>query len=150
MAAAPWWVLVHTSYGTAPQYAYFQGTQAEAEARAHSVIEVSSQRNLYGPYSTKADAQAAVKKGLTAPTPGGGGVLPPPPGIDTPPSGGASNPASGLAAIGDFITTLETAATWERVAKVVLGAALILVGMAKLTGATGAIKSAAGKVPVIV
>jgi len=103
-----------------------------------------------GPFPTKAKAEAAAK-GTGSP-----GI----PGTGTGPGTSTStvNSSNGitphlpnpLAAIGDFITTLETASTWERVAKVVLGAALILVGMAKLTGAGGALKSVAGKVPVIV
>lgn len=39
---------------------------------------------------------------------------------------------SGIAAIGDFFTRLEEAATWERVLEVVLGVALIGIGAAHL------------------
>jgi hypothetical protein len=136
MAAQQWWVIVGTSYGNSPSYSYFQGTQEQATAKSKTIVELSAQQNLFGPYATEAAAQAAVKGGtLTAPTPGGGGILPAPPGIDTPASGGASNPLSGLAAIGAFFSNLGQAATWEKVGEVVLGLILIAVGVARLTHA---------------
>jgi hypothetical protein len=135
MAANPWWVIIATNYGSAPSYEYFQGTQAQAELKSRATVEVSTQQNLYGPYSTKAAAQAAVARGLTAPTPGGGGLLPDPPGIGTPPSGGASNPASDLEDIGHFLSDLTSRNLWLRVSKLVVGVALIIVGVIELTGA---------------
>lgn len=103
-----------------------------------------------GPYRTKAAAKAAAGTG----SPGIPGTGPGGPGTSTSTvdssNGHLPHLPDPLTAIGGFIAALETASTWERVAKVVLGAALILVGMAKLTGATGALKSVAGKVPVIV
>ena len=135
MAANPWWVIVATSYGNAPSYEYFQGTQAQAELKSHEIVEVSTQPNLYGPYPTKAAAHAAVVGGLTAPTPGGGGPLPAPPGIDTPPSGGASNPAQDLTDIEHFLSDLTSRNLWLRVGKFVVGVGLVIVGVMRLTGA---------------
>jgi len=48
--------------------------------------------------------------------------------------GSSGNPLSGLAAIGAFFAGLSEKNTWVRVAKVVVGGAMVLIGLAKLTG----------------
>lgn len=70
----------------------------------------------------------------------------------------AANPAnypslpswlSGLGDFAGFLQALGSANTWIRVGKVVIGGVLIIVGAAHLTGAGGAVKEIASKVPVI-
>jgi hypothetical protein len=75
---AQWWVIAITTYnGTtagAATYVYFQGTQAQAQAKSKTYVETSSAPNLTGPYATKAAAQAAVaakKVNTPGPVPGG-------------------------------------------------------------------------------
>jgi hypothetical protein len=64
----PWWAIASTSYGNAPDWIYFQGTQAQADAKAKTVVEVSTTNAVNGPYATEADAKAAVAGGkITAP-----------------------------------------------------------------------------------
>jgi hypothetical protein len=133
MAASQWWVIVGTSYGSAPSYSYFSGTQAQAQARAKSTVEVSTQQNLYGPYATRADAQAAVSsKKLAAPTPGGGASIP-----------GLSALTSWEQGATTLLGDLTSKGTWLRVAKVVVGSTMIIVGLVKLTGAGKAAATAA-------
>ena len=57
---------------------------------------------------------------------------------------------TGLAAIGDFFQRLTQGNTWVRLAKIVVGGALVLIGLAHMTGADNAAFNAARKVPVIV
>jgi hypothetical protein len=57
----PWWVIPSTSEAGAPTFIFFQGTKAEAQARASRVTEVSAQQNLFGPYDTRTDAEEAAK-----------------------------------------------------------------------------------------
>lgn len=53
-------------------------------------------------------------------------------------------------AIENFLALLSAKNTWIRVAKIVIGGAMILIGLSHITGADNAIASAARKVPVIV
>lgn len=53
--------------------------------------------------------------------------------------------ADGLAA---FLSALTSAATWIRVVKVVTGGALLIIGVAHMTGASNAVAQAARKVPL--
>lgn len=123
-----WWVIASTSYGGPPSYIYFQGTQAQAQARAGSVTEVSGQQNLFGPYDTKAGAEQAVKgKGpdpVTAPTPGGG-----------------SNPLAPFAdtahALTAFYAVITNGKLWRSLGWLLLGILLMLAGLGWwLKGAT--------------
>jgi hypothetical protein len=59
----------------------------------------------------------------------------------------AGGPLTGLAAIGDFFQRITQANTWIRIAEVVLGFGLIVVGLAQLASGTAAGKTAlkAGK-----
>jgi len=65
--------------------------------------------------------------------------------------GSVPNPLAGLAAIGDFFQRLTQAGTWIRVGQVLLGAALIIIGLARLGSGTAAGKAAmkAGKAAAI-
>lgn len=139
-----WWVIWTTPLGGTTSYTgtstpnYFQGTQAQAQARAKLVINSSTT----GPYPTKAAAQAAVAAKTSVPNPPVGGQ---------PNVPGVGNPLSGLAAIGDFFSRLTQASTWIRVAEIIVGAGLIIVSLAKLAAGTPAGKAAikAGKVAAI-
>lgn len=55
--------------------------------------------------------------------------------------------ASSLATL---LGNLTAAATWVRVAKVVIGGALVIIGLSHMTGASNAVARTARKVPVIV
>ncbi len=63
-------------------------------------------------------------------------------------SGEPQNAIPGLAQIGDFFSALGDANTWIRVAKVVVGGTLLIIGLAHMTGASNAVASIARKVPV--
>lgn len=103
-----------------------------------------------GPYPTRAAAQAAAAgdKSTVAATAGSGA----PPGVSTSTVGSSGghlpNPLSGLAAIGDFFGRLTQSATWIRVAKVITGGLLLVVGLAHMTGASNAAAQAARRVPL--
>lgn len=127
--ANPWWVLQEST----GQAAYFQATPAAAAARAKLAITYGGERALYGPYATKADAQAAVASGAAKPQ----NPSPPPsvPGVP------------GLTQIGQFFSDLGQRNTWLRVAKVVGGIALIIIGVAHLVHAGNIITTAAKAVP---
>lgn len=60
------------------------------------------------------------------------------PGVDIP----------GLAQIGAFFAALSEANTWIRVAKVVIGGTLVVVGLAHITGADNAVAKAARRIPL--
>jgi hypothetical protein len=62
-----------------------------------------------------------------------------------------ANPLAGLAAVGDFFQRLTQAGTWARVGQVVLGAALIIIGLARMASGTAAGSAAvkAGKAAAI-
>lgn len=100
-----------------------------------------------GPYATQAAATAAATgdKNTTTATAGTGTS----PGVGTSTvnssNGSLPNP---LAAIGDFLARLADASTWVRVAKVVVGGALLLIGLAHITGADNAVAAAARKAPL--
>lgn len=105
------------------------GPQATAPAQLSGWFEG-------GPFATKADAER-YKNAI-----GTGSIIPPP---GTPIIGGGvhlPNPLSGVNAIGDFFNKLGQANTWIRVAEVVLGIALIGIGIAHATGTDNAISRA--------
>jgi hypothetical protein len=55
---------------------------------------------------------------------------------------------TGINAIGDFFNRLTDKNTWIRFAKIVVGGALLIIGLAHMTGADNAVASAARKVPL--
>jgi hypothetical protein len=102
-------------------------TQAQAEAKPNDVSVF--QAPLLDLLET--DYQAALKEqaqpgGANASNPVGAAVT------------GAANSIPGLANIGAFFDRLGQAATWIRVAEIILGGALILAGVAKLISGTAA------------
>jgi hypothetical protein len=58
------------------------------------------------------------------------------------------NPLTGINAIGNFFNNLGNSNTWIRVAKVAVGGALLIIGLAHMTGATNSIATAARKAPL--
>jgi hypothetical protein len=66
------------------------------------------------------------------------------------PTTASAGQLTGLAAIGDFFNKLENSNTWLRVGEVILGIALISVGVARLTHTVSFVEKAASKVPLIV
>jgi hypothetical protein len=96
-----------------------------------------------GPYTSRADAQAYLKVGAKD-------ASTPIPGVSIKPGGGVTvhNPLTGLDAIGAFFNTLTQSNTWVRVAKVIVGGALLIAGIAHITGASGQIMDVARKVPL--
>jgi hypothetical protein len=64
------------------------------------------------------------------------------------PQGAVANAIPGLAQIGDLFGALTQASTWIRVAKVVAGGALLIIGLAHITGAGNAVAATARKVPL--
>lgn len=56
--------------------------------------------------------------------------------------------ASWAAGLTGFLAALTSANTWIRVSKVVVGGVLLIVGLVHITGADGAVASAAKKVPL--
>lgn len=117
--------------------------QLASPPAAGSVYRDGIVNQVEGPYSTKAAAQAAI--GTTGTSGKGGG----PNGTDT------SNPQANktpklpdpLAAIGDFFGRLAEGSTWIRVAEVLLGLGLIVVGLSHLAAGTpiGRAATTAGK-----
>jgi hypothetical protein len=64
------------------------------------------------------------------------------------PQGALENAIPGLAQVGDFFGALTGPNLWIRAAKVLVGATLLIVGIAHLTGASGALAATARKVPL--
>lgn len=60
----------------------------------------------------------------------------------------ATNFAPWATGLGDFLAALTSANTWIRVAKVVVGGVLLIVGLVHITGADNAVATAARKVPL--
>lgn len=136
----PWWAIAETSFGNQPTWIYFQGTQAEADAKAKTVVEVSTTNAVNGPYATKADAQAAVKGGqITAPSAGN---------ADPAPAAAATftDTAHALAAFYDKLTDGKM---WRSLGWLALGLVLMIAGVALLLrgtleqGVAGAVRAVA-------
>lgn len=64
------------------------------------------------------------------------------------PQGAIANAIPGLAQIGDLFGALTDPNTWIRVAKVMFGGVLLIIGIAHITGAGNAVASTARKVPI--
>lgn len=63
-------------------------------------------------------------------------------------SGEPQNAIPGVSQIGDFFGALGQSNTWIRVAKVLVGGVLLIVGLVHITGAAGATANIARKVPL--
>jgi hypothetical protein len=121
-----------------------------ANATARPTVTTANITNLTaitgGPYPTQAAATKAAEgdKNTTTGQPGTG---PAPPPVTTSTVGSSNgsipNPLSGLAAIGAFFNNLGNPNLWLRVAKVVTGSVMIIVGLARITGTDKAITTVA-------
>lgn len=90
-----------------------------------------------GPYPTKAKAQAALSKVGTGPHANGPQI-----------TNKGGNPLSGIDAVGNFFNNLGKSSTWLRVAKIVGGGALLLIGISHLTGMENKVGEVARNVPI--
>ena len=111
------------------------GYATEAQAKAHPQTMNALQAAAGG-----ANALAGVSGSATnIPTPGtaatGAGAV-------------ASTAANAIPGISDFFGALTQASTWIRVAKVITGGLLLVIGLVHITGADNAVASAARKVPL--
>jgi hypothetical protein len=112
-----WWVVNQVSRPGGPR-----GPQ-----QTNYIIEQAAARpvnTVAGPYSTKADAQAWQTGANTAgnsPGSAAGGAV------------NAAADATGLTGVTGFLAKLGTRQLWTRIAKVVAGLALVLVGVVQLT-----------------
>lgn len=114
-----WWVVNQISRPGGPR-----GPQ-----QTHYVVEESATRPVNavaGPFSSKADAQAWQSGANSAGnSPGSAaGAL-----------GDAAVNATGLGGVTSFLSKLGTRQLWTRIAKVIAGLALVLVGVVQLTHA---------------
>jgi hypothetical protein len=112
-------------------------TQAQAKAKPNSVNVIT--KALADTWI--ADYNAAVKEEAQ---PGGANanILNPATAVKAGATG-LVNSIPGLAQIGDFFGALSEKNTWIRVAKVIVGSVMIIVGLSKLTGAGDAVGGAA-------
>lgn len=155
MAGTDYWVLVPTAAeqnaaGTvsgAFVVSVADGSAADAQLLGNYAGKVTiGGRSGYlraGPFTTAAAAAAYLKTGATS-------TSTPIPGVDITPSGGvtSSNPLI-PASVGTFFDALTSANTWIRVAKVVVGGLLLIIGLVHITGATdNPVAAAARKVPL--
>jgi hypothetical protein len=100
--------------------------------------------NIQGPFTTQAAANAAISAIQKAnPAPGVLGQVAKD--NSSNPLGAAANAASDISSSVGFLSTLGEANTWIRIAKVVAGGMILIVGLLKLTGADKAIGGAAAK-----
>jgi hypothetical protein len=137
-ANGQWWVVNTTPPPyTTTEYTVMEGTQAQA-------LALPNGGGISGPYTSLA---AANKVADAEPANSTQGIAP---GLGITPSGGytATNPLSGLQSIGNFFSTLTQPDTWIRVAKVIIGGTLLIIGIAHITGASDAVSTAARKAPL--
>lgn len=100
--------------------------------------------NIQGPYTSQAAAQAAIPA-ITKANPAPGVLGQVAKDNSSNPLGAAANAATDISSTVGFLSTLGEANTWIRVAKVVAGGLILIVGLLKLTGADKAIGGAAAK-----
>lgn len=116
-----WWIIWYNTAATGggkDTYKIISGTKAQAQAQA----KVAISGTVSGPYTTQALAVAAAKAGK-------GSVQ-----QDTNPlSGGTNAGTSWEQSIQNFIGGITSANLWIRVAKVLAGGVILIVGLAKLT-----------------
>jgi len=158
MAAVWWWVVSPAETGAAsrPRDARLISTPdsgPEYDALAGGGSYKGAAR-YQGPFATRAAAQAAspgggslaeqIAAGVQAGAANDAGVV----GSGARAAQAASNGLGGLAAIGDFFGRLTEAVTWLRAAKILAGGALLIIGIAHITGAGNALASTARKVPL--
>lgn len=110
--------------------------QELAAVKANKVTQDQMNAYINGPCGAKlttAQTNQLFTAWRQSPQSGGTG-----PGLSLP------NPLSGLESVSGFFSTLTQANTWIRVAEVLLGAALLIIGLAKLASGTEVGKAAKG------
>jgi len=152
--ATDYWVLVPTAsemnatgvVANAFVVSVAQGSAIDKELLGNTSAKVTvSGKSGYlraGPFTTLAAANAYLKVGAkTTPSPI--------PGVGITPSGGVtSNAIPGLSQIGDFFGALTSSNTWIRVAKVLVGGILLIMGLVHMTGTESAVKKLPVPIPV--
>ena len=139
MAAQPWWLVSSSTENGKPwNVITFQGSAAAAKGEGINVGGFPK-----GPFPS-ADAAVAWGKAhntavINDPAASSGNPLTQT-GDAVSSSAASLGNATGINAIGDFARALGQSGTWVRVAKVAIGGVLIVVGLAKLTGAGKAIE----------
>jgi hypothetical protein len=117
-------------------------TQAQAQAAPNSVNLVT---RVFAD-TWIADYSAAVKE-QAAPGQKNANITNPATAVSAATTG-IENSIPGVAQIGGLATSLGQTNTWLRVAKVVIGGALLMIGIAHMTGASNAVFTVARNVPV--
>ena len=155
MAAQPWWVIsVSTQNGKPWQAISFQGTQAAAQSKSQGGI-------IAGPFLTEAQAAAAGNYWSS----GTHHQFTDNPSLSS--ANPVKNTTAAAAAIGtsavntvtnavapwasgltQFLANITSSTLWIRIAKVVAGGVLMIVGLAHITGASNAVALAARKAPL--
>jgi len=123
-----WWVIVKGTTST-------DLTARVVQASARPATPAGAMSQVLGPYASKADAELADLNAIGKSTAKGGIA----PGL-----GGLS----GVNAIGNFFNKIGDRATWVRIAKVAIGAIMIIAGLVRL-GVPAAEKIAAKLPPVV-
>lgn len=102
-------------------------------------VENITWANVNGPYTSQAAANAAIA-GIQKTNPAPGQLA------QTPVVGPAVSAAqSDISSVVGFLSTLGEANTWIRIAKVIAGGGILIIGLLKLTGADKAIGGFAAK-----
>jgi hypothetical protein len=123
---------------------YPAGSQAWSDANSGKILSPSESTEgqqlvkWQGPFATEAEAKTAQNPQQQSVNPVS----------DATNAAENSNAIPGLSQIGDFFGALTDANTWIRVAKVIAGGTLLIIGIAHITGASNAVANAARKVPV--
>ena len=92
-----------------------------------------------GPYATQAEAKTAANPQQQSLNPAS----------DFTNAAENSNGILGIpASIGQFFAALGQSSTWIRVAKVIIGGALVIIGLAHMTGADNTVASTARRIPL--
>lgn len=152
--ANTWFVMIPPGYASKPdaekelvdfRVQYAAGSQAWNDANAGKILSPSESGEgqqlvkWKGPFATEAEAKTAQNPQQQSPNPLNDA---------TNAAENASGPLGIPASIGSFFGALGQSNTWIRVAKVVVGGVLLIIGIAHITGAGNAVATAARKVPV--
>lgn len=128
--------------GNAADDKQFAAAAAKDKGAANPVtisVEGVSWYNINGPYASQKAANAAIAAIAKAhPAPGYISQV-----VDA--ATDQAESANSAVALTNFLADLTFAGTWVRVAKVVIGGVLVIVGLAKLTGTTEVVVGAAKK-----
>ena len=152
MATVWWWVVPPSEAGSASRPANAQLVSTPDSGPAYSAwVTGGTYQGLtrfQGPFTSKADAQKAppgggstldqIKAGLGAGLKSDVGAL----GTGT---RAAQTVTKALPSIGQFLAMLTDKNLWIRVVKIIAGGAMLIVGLAKLTGADKTAGSLASK-----